>query len=61
MNDSLIFKDKSGKWIQVNYKESWEKLIREDYFGKDDLFVNFMKYTHNNDINKALKMKKERI
>lgn len=60
MGDSLIFKDKAGKWIKVNYKESWEKLIKEDYFEKDDLFVNFMTYNHNNEIKKALKMKKER-
>lgn len=56
-NDAISFKDATGNDIKVYYKESWKKLIKENYFEKDDLFIKFMEYAHNDEIHKAIGMK----
>lgn len=57
LNDAISFMDDAGKEIKISYKESWEKLINENYFEKDDLFIKFMGYAHNDEIPRAIEMK----
>ena len=59
LNDSLTAEDENGNDIEISYKDSWNDLVKANYFEKEDKFIIFMKYAYDNHIADALKMKQK--
>lgn len=60
LTDYLTAQDENGDEIEISYKDSWDDLVKTNYFEKDDKFLIFMKYAYDNHIEDALKMKNKR-
>ena len=60
LDDYLIAKDEKGDEIKIYYKDCWDNLVKTNYFEKDDKFITFVKYAHDNNIKDALKMNKKK-